>query len=77
MDPELTWIYGDDRFDSTRVIDRILTRKWREGDILAEGTIKPLFYWVVLTFVIPFLPVTASHSIQFRLSIYSAKPYAA
>ncbi len=44
MDPELTWIYVDERFDSTRVIDRILTRKWREGDILAQGIIKPLFY---------------------------------
>ncbi len=44
MDPELTWIYVDERFDSTRVIDRILTRKWRKGDIMAGGIVKPLFY---------------------------------
>jgi hypothetical protein len=37
VDPELTWIYVDERFDSTRVIDRILTRKWRKGEIFGGG----------------------------------------
>ncbi len=49
MDPVLHMNLVDERFDSTRVIHRILTRKWREGDILAEGTVKPLFYQPVET----------------------------